>query len=182
MAQTEVNEAWYSHLDPWKGEIGTEVQVQLETVPLGRSYKHEALSYTWGSQQESRTITLNGRPGFPVTRNLYNALRRLRKKSTSRRLWIDAICINQRDSLEKSRQINLMGRIYSQAAIVRIWLGDYEGNMAGIKMLVDLVSKTALELRFSSQLLHAAENTDVLWWDRLWVRSPRKSFHSSCSS
>lgn len=37
--------------------------------------------------------------------------------------WIDAICINQADSVERGRQVNIMANIYHQAKEVVIWLG-----------------------------------------------------------
>jgi hypothetical protein len=39
-------------------------------------------------------------------------------------LWIDGVCINQTDILERNRQVQLMGEIYSRASCVLIWLGD----------------------------------------------------------
>ncbi|KAF4625929.1 hypothetical protein G7Y89_g12234 [Cudoniella acicularis] len=56
-------------------------------------------------------------------RNLDNALRVLRNHDTPRCLWIDALCINQKDDAEKSVQVALMGSIYSKALRVVIWLG-----------------------------------------------------------
>jgi hypothetical protein len=38
-------------------------------------------------------------------------------------LWIDGICINQNDSTERSAQVRMMGRIYSKAKHLVIWLG-----------------------------------------------------------
>ncbi|KAK3984904.1 heterokaryon incompatibility protein-domain-containing protein [Cladorrhinum sp. PSN332] len=43
-------------------------------------------------------------------------------------IWIDQICINQGDAAEKSHQVGLMGRIYSSAAEVLVWLGPAENN------------------------------------------------------
>ncbi|KAK4494982.1 hypothetical protein PRZ48_014338 [Zasmidium cellare] len=89
--------------------------------------EYDALSYTWGrTWKDHKTITLQGQPGFPVTANLYSALRRLRTDGVARRLWIDQICINQNEQLrsEKEQQIPLMGRIYNQATQVIVWLGD----------------------------------------------------------
>jgi hypothetical protein len=37
-------------------------------------------------------------------------------------IWIDAICINQRDIAEKEHQIPLMDQIYSEAFKVYFWL------------------------------------------------------------
>jgi hypothetical protein len=57
------------------------------------------------------------------------ALRRLREARESP-LWIDAICINQKDNAEKATQIPLMGDIYSQTEQVIIWLGYSEAERA----------------------------------------------------
>ncbi len=64
--------------------------------------------------------------GWPteITTNLYAALSRLRCTETVRTLWIDAICINQKDIAEKSFQIELMRDIYSSAEEVSMWLGE----------------------------------------------------------
>lgn len=41
-----------------------------------------------------------------------------------RRLWIDSLCIDQKDNEEKAQQVRLMGNIYSQAVRVIAWLED----------------------------------------------------------
>lgn len=91
-----------------------------------------ALSYTWGSWDDSTSITIvNFDSGeevdFPVTRNLFNALRRIRREEEDViRLWVDQICINQRNEEEKAWQVRAMGNIYSFAWDVFIWLGDLD--------------------------------------------------------
>ncbi|KAK4125812.1 heterokaryon incompatibility, partial [Parathielavia appendiculata] len=57
-----------------------------------------------------------------VTDNLHRLLRHLRLRDESRRLWIDQICINQKDEVEKGAQIRLMTEIYAGASPVVIWL------------------------------------------------------------
>jgi hypothetical protein len=44
-------------------------------------------------------------------------------------LWIDAICIDQKNALEKAIQIGLMGEIYASAGKVLIWLGKESKDM-----------------------------------------------------
>ena len=39
-------------------------------------------------------------------------------------LWIDALCINQKDKKEKSEQVNRMANVYESAEWVLIWLGQ----------------------------------------------------------
>lgn len=38
-------------------------------------------------------------------------------------LWIDALCIDQTNDNERASQVKMMGKIYTQAAAVTIWLG-----------------------------------------------------------
>ncbi|KAH7087181.1 heterokaryon incompatibility protein-domain-containing protein [Paraphoma chrysanthemicola] len=85
----------------------------------------DALSYTWGSMQKQYPVTINGKR-FLVHANLYSALPYLAKRRDFEKrsgIWIDAICINQSDEDEKSRQITLMSKIYRQAQRVWAWLG-----------------------------------------------------------
>ncbi|KAJ4303231.1 hypothetical protein N0V90_002124 [Kalmusia sp. IMI 367209] len=85
-----------------------------------------ALSYVWGDPQKSREIYVNGQR-FPVGENLYLALRKLQKSFEVRerklKIWIDAICINQNDHVERAQEVKKMEMIYSEAIAVRGWVG-----------------------------------------------------------
>jgi hypothetical protein len=85
--------------------------------------EYEALSYTWGDESCPQQITLNNRT-FEVTRNLEAALRHLRHQYLPRRLWIDAICINQANDIEKGYQIQQMQHVFRHARPVIVWLGE----------------------------------------------------------
>jgi hypothetical protein len=100
---------------------------KLQVVSLKRSPHFTALSYVWGSfSTPSDTITCNG-VSVNISTNCRNALREIRRQSQSRvTIWVDAICINQADIVERSSQIRLMGEIFSWASHVYIWLG--KGN------------------------------------------------------
>ncbi|CAO2653509.1 Nn.00g029200.m01.CDS01 [Neocucurbitaria sp. VM-36] len=82
----------------------------------------EALSYTWGSSDTLEAIKVNGKD-MPITENLFFALRNLRYPNMDRILWVDAICIDQRNDKERGHQVQQMGGIYSQADRVIFWLG-----------------------------------------------------------
>ncbi len=60
---------------------------------------------------------------FWIRPNLHAALLQLRHPTEETKLWIDAICINQEDSVEKTAQVSRMHQIYSNAENVCIWLG-----------------------------------------------------------
>jgi hypothetical protein len=61
--------------------------------------------------------------GLAITKNLHDALLRLRLPTQPRLVWTDAICINQEDIEERGSQVKLMGDIYRFADSVVIWLG-----------------------------------------------------------
>jgi hypothetical protein len=83
---------------------------------------YEALSYAWGDTAKTKQILLNNRR-FLVTENLFIALQHLRLEDEDRILWIDAICIDQTQNLERNHQIMHMASIYREAETVLFWLG-----------------------------------------------------------
>lgn len=94
---------------------------------------YTAVSYTWGTDEPNYGIrigndhgTANGskQPNFFVRSNLDNVLRRLRDHEHPRRVWIDAICINQDSIVERNKQVPLMGKIYAQSNYAVAWLNS----------------------------------------------------------
>ncbi|KAK4212512.1 hypothetical protein QBC37DRAFT_465677 [Rhypophila decipiens] len=83
---------------------------------------YHALSYVWGSGSERRYIQVNGR-SFQVTVNLHEALRCLQLPDHERIIWVDAVCINQKNPREQGHQVRQMGQIYKTAGLVIYWLG-----------------------------------------------------------
>lgn len=88
---------------------------------------YTALSYVWGERHFSHEIWL-GDQRFLVGANLHAALCHLRRQDGPIRLWVDAVCINQADLVEKGSQIQQMRNIFSAASETIIWLGPAEGN------------------------------------------------------
>jgi hypothetical protein len=95
------------------------------------NYPYEALSYVWGCKNQTQSIIIDDQE-LAVTHNLYKALLRLRDHEIPRIIWADAVCINQDDVNERTQQVGHMGRIYSEAKRVLIWLGDDENCYAKI--------------------------------------------------
>ena len=96
----------------------------LVTVPLKSRTPYIALSYMWGRDQPNKTILVNGAK-FKIRPNLYTFLTTLGiDRYWGRNFFIDAICINQVDLEERTRQVALMGTVYTDAARVVGWLGS----------------------------------------------------------
>jgi len=112
------------------------IYVSLTEATINRS-TYDALSYTWDSpiQQGDNSVTdkaacfiycNNNR--HQVTENLYHALLQFRADKRKGPLWIDAVCINQGDSDERSTQVGMMGKIYMKSRSVIIWLGKEDSE------------------------------------------------------
>src|ERR1700712_2305203 len=171
---------------PWDAEI----QCSIHHGFLDRLTSYEALSYTWGDPHTIRSIHLNGCQ-FDVTANLEVALRYLRQESKARILWIDAICINQRNLKERSEQIKRMRDIYTFATKVIAWTGEADGSSDEAIMLMkkigqildtgksnDSMPKLEVTLKCFQDLglEPTKENWAALWnfcnrpyWSRMWV-------------
>jgi hypothetical protein len=92
---------------------------------LNDAYSYLALSYTWGLETSSIPIQVDRRL-VQVQENLFAALRYIQQADKFVTIWIDAICINQNDSEEKSQQVQMMREIYNKAVGVLVWLGPPE--------------------------------------------------------
>ena len=67
-----------------------------------------------------------------ITLNLGSALRHLRNEKRPRSLWIDAICINQKDLEERGSHVSVMAGIYRCAELVLIWLGEQKNHSSEV--------------------------------------------------
>jgi hypothetical protein len=99
-------------------------QVTIQTYPMDKAPPFEALSYAWGDSHTSRPIRCVGGGFIHLSVNLYCAIHNIIRPGGRRLMWIDQICIDQDNAVEKAVQVALMGRIFSTATRVLVWLGD----------------------------------------------------------
>ena len=105
------------------------VHLSLETYTCGNCPEYEAVSYTWGGENDDsspcRPIFVG--PYWDVlmqTENCWEMLRYVRPWRGHRMIWVDAICIDQGDIVERARQVENMRRIYADCLRVIIYLGS----------------------------------------------------------
>lgn len=142
------------------GSFEDDICVSLETTVLCEDSipKYEALSYAWGSTEDPVNISVKPRPHenpptgqrldglLGVTQNLAVALRHLRRQEGNRDLWIDAICVDQRNSVERGHQVERMADIYRYADQVVAWIGPAGNNSAlAMKTLGSLGSRIEID-------------------------------------
>ncbi|KAL8992232.1 MAG: hypothetical protein Q9169_007262 [Polycauliona sp. 2 TL-2023] len=106
-----------------------------------------------------------------VTENLFHFLRFAALRSASGPWWIDAICINQDNFVERQRQVMMMTSIYAGAFQVFVWLG--EEDVYTVPAL-----KTIERIRYRPPIRAPShdDNIEALlwffgrsWFVRIWV-------------
>lgn len=103
----------------------------------------KCLSCTWGDPYDIHAVLVEGRR-IQVRRNLFRFLEH--SIGSDERFWIDAMCINQEDVVERGHQVQRMGLIYGTAAEVVVWLGD--------QLQVDVVAPLLMD------------SDSIVWFDR----------------
>ncbi|KAK0641760.1 heterokaryon incompatibility protein-domain-containing protein [Cercophora newfieldiana] len=140
---------------------GRTVEITVSVHALesnGTAPVFDAISYCWGDASDTQLIRCNG-ASLGVTKTLYWALRRIRRKSEAVVVWADALCINQADVVERNAQVAIMGRIYAAARKVYICLGEAKeyGTFFGNR-------KTREEMEALVRVLDFFERRDVSSW------------------
>ncbi|KAI1142325.1 HET-domain-containing protein [Hypoxylon sp. FL0543] len=151
-----------------------DIECLLHQMPLAEAKDFYALSYVWGDVTEKKTIMLEGRP-FQVTQSLYEALHQFREQPVDdgypdEYFWVDAVCINQDDIEERSRQVSRMIDIYN-AGLVVTWLGpvrEWTVDSAYKKLLRRVrLSQPQMSMDESIELLFSKCETIYTQWQPL---------------
>ena len=176
-------------LFPHEEDYDSPVKCDREVVSLENDPRYEALSYVWGKSDVLFDIEV-GDSTVSVTQNLHASLKRLRLPHHTRSLWIDQLCINQRNTKEKTKQVCLMREIYAKCQRSLLWIGeipesvteaDAEQGLDVLRYMAALVkrrtdkkpilpgclkSDAAFDGPAKALELFARKNP---WWERVWT-------------
>ncbi|CZT10743.1 uncharacterized protein RAG0_15124 [Rhynchosporium agropyri] len=138
----------------WGFENIEDIHCSLEHASLIDPGSYIALSYCWGNFDDAKHIYVDG-VKHRATVNLVSALQTIRKLKRNTgdgaftRLWVDALCINQNDSQERSHQVRTMRQIYSRAQEVLAFAGVCEDRSEGLmKVIGTQTARTLASLKF----------------------------------
>ncbi|KAK9424819.1 putative Heterokaryon incompatibility domain-containing protein [Seiridium unicorne] len=118
------NEIWLLEILPGLGSAA--LQAHVLHTSLQDPPPYETISYCWGDASVRGTVVLDGFD-FDVPASCLTVLRCMRKFDKSRRVWIDAICIDQSNIDERGSQVALMSQIYRSAQVNLVYLGEEDG-------------------------------------------------------
>lgn len=186
------------------GGENDEIVISLDPEPFSveEPPSYEALSYVWGSSEDPETVYVlsshslttqdeRDKLVLPITQNLHIALKNLRLVDTPRVMWIDALCIDQHNNEEKSREVRRMNHIYRLARRVVVWLGPKSRDSDRTMRMMDRVGRM-FEVNWTWCDISLAGNKDPetyikppldhedftgfyhiicrTWFERLWIR------------
>ncbi|KAK8023798.1 hypothetical protein PG993_011864 [Apiospora rasikravindrae] len=114
-------------------------------------------------------------------RNLHWALTRARRRrqpdsAADVVVWADALCINQRDDVERGAQVAMMSRIYAKARSVLVCMGP-ELSFAGGSLVASLLSEWEASAATAGTDIDVEDVqwralgalTSAPWFGRVWV-------------
>ncbi|KAK0624170.1 heterokaryon incompatibility protein-domain-containing protein [Immersiella caudata] len=111
----------------WGDPFGFETPSPAKTPPDQDREPQQPETISAERKLSTPTLIIDAKSALPIGHNLYNALLHISNVSSQRAklsaIWIDAVCINQRDDAEIGCQIKMMHAIYAGASSVVIWLG-----------------------------------------------------------
>jgi hypothetical protein len=99
-----------------------------------------------------------------VSDTVYRFLKEMQPSKVFTLWWIDAICINQNDVDEKSKQVSRMGMLYKKASLVVVWIPPPSNDPHD----VDDALITIAQVVGLSQKHHKLGHCSVKVIDKLW--------------
>lgn len=198
------SEATFSYLPLQPGHIRVlcpaiglngEIDWTMDTLQLGMDENandepFDALSYVWGDQSRTFIFICNNQE-LRIHHNLTEALPYLAKRDSPRPIWIDALCINQKDEDEKASQIKFMYRVYRRAKQVWVWFGCATEQTQGaisllprLKYILENMDENFRRPTFQSMGLPSSRDPvwdEVIglvcndWFGRVWVVQVRQT-------
>lgn len=135
----------------------------LDSCPL-----FTAVSYMWGPASTPEIVYIEGKV-LKVRESLFQLLLDLRR-GEPRLLWIDALCIDQENMIERMEQVKIMGEIYAKANYVMTWLGsECKDGELGAQMLDLYARQLPLPPNADEHNYKAIEQLyRTAYWSRRW--------------
>jgi hypothetical protein len=107
--------------------------------------RYIAMSYTWGSPDKTHEVVIKAK-SLRVGANCYYALSQAVEleayPAQDQLYWMDQICINQQDMVEKGKQVGNMGEVYRRASTVFACVGPHADDS---EFLFDTINDLDME-------------------------------------
>ncbi|KAH8628433.1 hypothetical protein IG631_15690 [Alternaria alternata] len=166
----------------------TSIVFEVHSVD-GPMPSYRALSYSWASDDSAmkKSWTMKTTKGdLPILDSLQSFVQVLKSRKTmcDGRWWIDYLCINQADLVERAEQVSLMQQVYDRAHEVIVWLGEQSSDSDRAFNFIKLHDKIiqeansderirkSFDLQTEKYTAHWKALENLLsrkWWSRVWT-------------
>ena len=156
----------------------------LEDHYIDNAPPYAAMSYAWDRPIMTRAMFCQyyneNMASFSISEHILEALNNLHGYVPhGSMIWIDGICINQKDPVEKATQVTLIPQIFSRAQKVLCWLGKHADQsdlvISNLPRLAEEVEQASLQGTLSIKSEDAALWVATAkffrrpWFHRLWI-------------
>lgn len=131
------------------------IECSLRTVPSVEFVEFSALSCAWEGEAPRKPILVNGYT-LNVHENVWSFLNQARSSHYSTEIWIDAVCVDQEDLLDKTHHAKMIGQIYSHAYKIIAWMSPDLGQ--NLRSSLKLVAKAHAMIRCPARSLFGRHN------------------------
>lgn len=163
----EASRKQFRLLQVFPGQASDTIRCSLKTFDLAgpTQPRYETISYCWGHNNKVKEIYINHKR-VTVPQSCFSALRRVRCTDGPRTVWIDAVCINQRNTRERNSQVGLMKMIYANGVRNIVCLSESCSTPRPIlrKIRADAEQSGFLLLKYNSDGSVNRADTD---WDNM---------------
>ena len=147
------------------GSWNMPLRTQIKTASLLDELHYKALSYVWGQENEKCEIFIDDSK-LVIKPRLFTVLVRVRAHGGDQVqiLWVDALCIDQNNTLERNHQVSLMHEIYSKCSLCYVWFGEV--SRGGIQAQLDCDFKQCVDLTPKYSEAHSLKWNALVEWNQ----------------
>ncbi|KAF1979633.1 hypothetical protein BU23DRAFT_101946 [Bimuria novae-zelandiae CBS 107.79] len=154
-----------------------QIHVELEVYADDDHPEYECTSYTWGGEDNDNTKC---RPIYMgtywdvllQTKNCHSMLQNIRPWRGVRMVWVDAICIDQSNMVERASQVAKMGQIYENCTRVIVYLGpDWTQSTRRfpVRQSLDSLQLSEHPAATSRSVFNLLDMLSRRYFSRVWV-------------
>ena len=145
------------------GEGDAPLKGAIYSLPFDDAGIYRTLSYVWGDTEQQMHPLVTPEGSVQITDALKAILEKLRMRMKSVTLWIDALCVNQADPVEKAQQIRLLPGIFQEATCTLAFLGADNDGDAAIEMLLQVRAKAVVKDKLETDWPEDLPPIDPSW-------------------
>ena len=124
------------------------------------TFRYLAFSYCWGDPTPTDKVWCSEHRYLNINSSAAAMLRCIVRGKGTEHVWIDALCIDQSNLVEKGQQVRLMRDIYQSATRVNAWVGNSSADSSLAMAFADTLFNTIQKICSLGQTITMATLTE----------------------